>query len=118
MKRQMICICCPVGCRLEVDAARNGINVAGNRCPRGEAYGVEEVTAPKRVVTAVVRSNSAVLHYIPVRTNRPLPKEKAPRLLAALYGLSVKVPVTAGAVALTDFEHTGVDVIFTRSIEK
>ncbi len=119
MEKNMICICCPVGCRLEVKLAKDGeITVNGNRCPRGEVYGIEEITAPKRVVTAVVRTDSEKVRYAPVRTSAPLPKEKIGGLLRSLYRLEVKAPITAGNIVITNFENTGVDIIFTRTIEQ
>ena len=52
MSREMICINCPMGCRLTVDDAdKANITVTGNTCPRGVTYAVNEVTAPKRMVT-------------------------------------------------------------------
>lgn len=37
-KREIICICCPRGCHLQVDP-ENDYNVTGNACPNGAAYG-------------------------------------------------------------------------------
>lgn len=119
MKINKICICCPMGCHLEInDADRNNISVTGNRCPRGDAYGIEEIFAPKRMITAVVKTDSAVIAYAPVRTSKPLPREKMVGLLKMLYGMEAKVPVVAGGVLLANFEQTGVDVVFTRTINK
>ncbi len=50
MKKNMICIVCPMGCHLTVDTET--LEVTGNTCPRGEKYGKEELTAPKRVITS------------------------------------------------------------------
>lgn len=49
MKKEMICIVCPVGCHISVDT--DTLEVTGNTCPRGEKYGKEELTNPKRVIT-------------------------------------------------------------------
>jgi CxxC motif-containing protein len=58
--RELTCIVCPIGCRLSVEDAADGeLLVTGNRCPRGAAYAVEEIRAPKRVVTATCRLGSA-----------------------------------------------------------
>lgn len=119
MKLNKICICCPMGCHLEIeDADRQNITVTGNRCPRGEAYGIEEIVAPKRMITAVVKTNSLTIAYAPVRTSKPLPREKMVGLLKKLYVMEAKIPVICGGVLLADFENTGVDVVFTRSIKK
>ena len=58
--REMVCIACPIGCRLSVERAEgDAVSVAGNRCPKGEVYAREELLAPRRTVTAVVRTGSA-----------------------------------------------------------
>ena len=50
-KREIICICCPRGCHLQVDP-ENDYNVTGNACPNGAAYGKEELTHPTRILTS------------------------------------------------------------------
>ncbi|ULQ59384.1 hypothetical protein K7I13_13005 [Brucepastera parasyntrophica] len=42
---EMICILCPRGCHLSVGDAP-GFQVTGNFCPRGAAYGREEMESP------------------------------------------------------------------------
>ena len=39
--KEVICICCPCGCHLQVDP-ENDYNVTENACPNGAAYGREE----------------------------------------------------------------------------
>ncbi len=51
---ELTCIVCPKGCRLRVDE-KNGYQVVGNACARGEAYGRDEALDPKRTVTSTVR---------------------------------------------------------------
>jgi CxxC motif-containing protein len=55
MERNLVCISCPLGCRLTVAwEDERDITVTGNRCAKGESYAQEEILAPKRVVTATV----------------------------------------------------------------
>jgi CxxC motif-containing protein len=55
MERKLVCISCPLGCRLTVTwEDESDITVKGNRCAKGESYAQEEILAPKRVVTATV----------------------------------------------------------------
>lgn len=54
--RKLICIVCPKGCHLEADEGPS-IVVRGNACPRGAVYAREEMTAPKRTVTATCRAD-------------------------------------------------------------
>jgi CxxC motif-containing protein len=112
---QLVCIACPMACRLTVTQASTGdITVTGNRCPRGDAYGREEVLAPKRIVTAVVPTGSPDFPCAPVRTDAPVPKEDIPRLLRELYGRTCPLPVRQGKVLIEDF--SGARVIVTRTL--
>jgi CxxC motif-containing protein len=113
----MICIACPLGCRLIVVQTESGdVSVSGNLCPKGEVYAGEEMLSPKRIVTAVVRTDSAAFPYAPVRTDTPLPRALAQGLLEALYGRMVSLPVSVGAALISDVEGTGVKVVFTRTL--
>jgi len=90
------------------------IGVTGNRCPRGEAYAREEVLSPRRILTAVVPTDSADFPCAPVRTDRAILREKAGELLADLYRRRVRLPVREGEVLIEDFD--GARVRFTRTL--
>jgi CxxC motif-containing protein len=112
---ELICIACPIGCRLTVMAKPDGaVSVTGNRCPRGEIYGREEILAPKRIVTAVVPTDSPLFPFAPVRTDRPLARAMTGELLALLYGRIASLPIRQGQVFVEDFQ--GVRVLFTRTL--
>lgn len=113
--KEVICICCPRGCRLTVDEA-NDYAVAGNGCPNGIAYGREELTCPTRVVTSTVRAEGGLHARLPVRTADAVPKAKMFEVVRALDGVIVHAPVAAGQVVLHDVCGTGIDVIATRSL--
>ena len=65
-KREIICICCPRGCHLQVDP-ENDYNVTGNACPNGAAYGKEELTHPTRILTSTVRAEGGRYPRCPVK---------------------------------------------------
>jgi len=47
MERKMVCISCPLGCRLTVTWSEGSeVTVKGNRCAKGESYAREEILAP------------------------------------------------------------------------
>lgn len=72
-KKTLTCIECPIGCSIEVSLENSKpVNVVGNRCPRGKLYAENEVTCPKRVVTAVVRATDG--RMVPVKTDAPVRK--------------------------------------------
>jgi CxxC motif-containing protein len=113
---EFVCIACPIGCMLSVEKkGEEEILVTGNRCPKGAVYGREEMLSPTRVVTAVVRTDSQAFPYIPVRTDKPLPRALITGLIGDLAHLLVRLPAIRGAVLIEDYRGSGVNVVLTRS---
>ena len=113
MEKEVVCISCPLGCALRVSyTTMDDVRIEGNRCPRGEVYGREEVLSPKRVVTATCRAVGAeTVSRIPVKTDKPLPRELIDDLLNALYAMTVPLPIETGDTVIADFAGTGVNLI-------
>ena len=105
------CILCPNGCRLRYEADGT---ISGNRCKRGEEYAIQERTAPMRTLTLTVRTEGGAL--VPVRTDRPIPREK---LLEAAEKLQTLVlpeqAIPCGQVLAEDL--FGANVIATANYE-
>lgn len=119
MKRVMTCIECPQGCRLEVAAdGSRVISVAGNKCSRGEVYARQEVEAPVRTLTTCVLTKGLELKMLPVRTSKPIPKERLFEAMQAVKRITVTSPVKAGAVVAADLLGLGADLIACRGLEK
>lgn len=117
MEKEIICLGCPNGCHLCVRGSHRGdIEVLGQQCDRGIDYGRDEFLEPKRVVTAVVRTGSDDVPFIPVKTDKPVPIPMIPKLLDLLYGIEVELPVKAGDSLLSDYEGSGIAVVCTRSV--
>lgn len=118
MKKELICIACPLGCRLTARWLKEEIiDITGNKCPRGEEYGKEEVIDPKRVVTATVRLKSASLKRLPVMTKGTVPKDKIAELLNRLYTIELSSPVLRGEVVM-DMPDEGVQVLSSRTVRR
>ena len=115
MATDLICIVCPRGCHLHVD---DDLNVTGNSCPRGAAYGKQEVTDPRRVVTSTVKTDSAVLPVCPVKTKDTVAKGKIFDVMKAVNETVIHCPVHIGDVVIANVAGTGVDVVATREILK
>ncbi len=115
--KEMICICCPMGCRLTVDDSDPGnIKVSGNTCPRGAKYGKDEMICPKRMVTSVVRVEGGDAAMLSVKTSDSIEKARIFDALALLKGVTVKAPVKIGDVVVADVLGTGVDFIATKDV--
>ncbi len=87
MKQELICIVCPKGCHLTAEQTAEGWQIAGYGCPRGQQYGVAEMTNPTRVVTSTVRITGGIHPRLPVKTDGALPRSLVRRSRAdAGYG--------------------------------
>lgn len=111
------CICCPLGCRIEVALDENGqvSEVSGYTCKRGADYAAQEAVAPERMVTAVL-CVSGCLEPVSVKTQRPVPKAAMKDVLTAVAALRLDAPVAAGDVLIEDVCGTGVAVVATKSV--
>lgn len=117
--KEMICICCPLGCRMTVDDSDlSNIKVTGNTCPRGKKYAEEEVTAPKRMVTSSVRVKGGRIAMASVKTAEAIPKERIFDALALLKDVEVPAPVREGDVIVPDILGLGVAFVATKSVDK
>ncbi len=114
-----LCIGCPLGCRLEVeDDGTDIVEVRGWDCKRGERYGREEHTDPRRVVATTVKVRGALWARIPVKTSGSVPKAMVREIAKAVRNVEVEAPVRLGAAVLTDVLGTGVDIVATRDVER
>jgi len=114
---EIICINCPVGCRLKVKVEGGEVKeVAGNACKRGEAYARQECVAPMRMVTAVIPVEGSRTP-LSVKTAAPIPKHLLLDCMEALAGIKLKAPISAKSVVLKDVLGTGVDIIATKSVK-
>jgi CxxC motif-containing protein len=114
--REMVCIVCPVGCRLRAEQTKDGVKVTGNTCARGVQYAVEEMTNPVRTVTTSVPVSGGHMKMLSVKTRTPVPKASIPEILKDLKEVRAAAPVRVGNVVLPSAAHTGVDIVATRSI--
>ena len=117
--RELICIGCPLGCPLTVTVENNEVtSVAGNTCPRGDAYARKEVTNPTRIVTSTVVVEGGVAPMVSCKTAADIPKGKIFDVTEALQAVCVPAPVAIGDVVLANAAGTGVDVIATKNIDQ
>lgn len=113
-----LCIGCPLGCRLEVDEAEDGhvVEVRGFSCKRGNAYALQEHTAPQRMVTTTVQIEGGLHVRLPVRTNSPVSKTMVAAICQTLRTVTVVAPIQRGTVILPNVLNTGADVIASRTM--
>lgn len=109
---ELTCILCPIGCRIRVDRDGDGLKITGYDCPRGLAYAREEMTAPKRILTAVVKGAGGE-SMIPVKTKTAIPKEKIFPAMEEIKAITVSPPVKIGQVIKENLAGSGVPLVAT-----
>ena len=118
MNKELICIVCPIGCRLcaEVNEKNEVISVSGNTCPRGKAYAEAELTHPTRTLTSTVAVEGRDGVMLPVKTDKPISKENLLPAMEVLRKVRVSLPVKIGDVVLADLFGEA-NVVATATIE-
>lgn len=117
MTRNLTCIVCPRGCQLTVELDDGGavLSVAGNSCPRGKQYAVDECTHPMRTVTSTVRTSDGGV--VPVKTDRTIPKELMFDCMKEINRVVAPLPVRIGDVIIENLLGTGANVVVTANKE-
>lgn len=113
----LICIGCPAGCLITAKKQEDGtIDIDGNRCPKGEAYARNELTAPQRSVTSFIRVKNGLTEVVAVKTKGEIPKGKIGDCMREIMSAFCKAPVKAGEVLITNVAGTGVDIVSTANV--
>ncbi len=116
MEKQLICITCPVGCKLTVTGSIEAPTITGNRCLRGIDFAKEELTESMRVLTTTVRLVGGAIPLLPVKTEKPIPLRLFKEAVSEVSRLKVLAPVKIYDVIVPNILNTGVNLIATRSI--
>ena len=112
----MICTVCPKGCVMEVKS--EPFSVKGNQCEKGQAFARQELENPKRVLTAVVKTDSDKAPVLSVRTDKAIDKSRLLPAMKAIKKVKVSGPVVPGQVVAKNIADTGADLIATWYIEE
>ena len=118
-EKEVICILCPLGCRGKVIFDKEG-KIEGVRdyeCKEGRGYAETEVSAPNRVFTGTVLIDSRHRILLPVRSNKPIPKDNVMECARILSRTKLKAPIEVGEVIVPDVMHTGASMISTMTLD-
>lgn len=118
--KELTCVVCPAGCRITVTLDDNDhvADVTGNTCIRGKTYAQSEVTHPVRTLTStVVIETSDGQKMLPVKTDRPIPKEALFDAMALVRRFSAKAPVKTGDILIADLIEEGTNLVACKDFE-
>jgi len=115
MKKQLICIACPMGCHLEIDID-DDYKVTGNKCKRGIEYGKKELINPTRIITSTVVIKGGIYKRLPVKTDGEISKKLIFEVMKELNNISVVSPVKCGDIIIKNVCDTSVNIVASRSM--
>ena len=119
MEKEMVCVNCPMSCRLTVQIEDGAVTaVSGNSCPRGKAYAESECIRPMRILTTTVRIEGGIHRVLPVISAEEIPLDQITEAMAVIREVSVQAPVSVGDVIVQDILGTGVDIVAARSMKQ
>lgn len=113
LPREIVCIECPNGCRIQSAPSESGPQFSGYHCKRGLDYAKSEVTCPMRTLTTSVRTVFPDSPVISVRTESKIEKSKIPDVIGALSRTVVTQRIQIGDIVVKNVSNTGVNVICT-----
>jgi len=118
VNKTITCIVCPISCEivLHINADGEIESIKGNRCARGHVYATKEHTAPERILTSTIEIKGAVHPLLPVRTDRPIPKNMLKDAVRSLADLAIEAPVQMGECIAEDFLGLNVNLIASRNL--
>ena len=117
MKKEIICTVCPRGSHVMVEGEGEQIlNVEGYSCKRGLEYASAEFAHPVRILTTTVKMNGTGSDLLPVRSNKPVPREKLMACMDVIRGIEVQQPVKRYDVIVADICGTGADIVATKTV--
>lgn len=112
------CIICPTGCLVHVENVNGELIIEGHSCKRGEEYAREEFISPKRILTTTMRVENGFLPLIPVRSDKPIPKDKLENTLKEIAKTKTIAPIKMGDILLKNVLELDINIIASRDLNK
>ncbi|MGP1587163.1 MAG: DUF1667 domain-containing protein [Treponemataceae bacterium] len=128
MIKNFTCIACPRGCALTVcfdDSDQKTlkaelVEVTGNRCPKGIAYGRQEIICPMRTLTTTMAYSlkhgdddgniDNMPGRLPVKTGREIPLSEMLNMMDEIRKMSAEKPVRYGDTVGHIFTSDGSEI--------
>ncbi|MFX1417663.1 MAG: DUF1667 domain-containing protein [Promethearchaeota archaeon] len=92
--------------------------IEGHSCKRGEEYAREEFVAPKRILTTTIQVENGFLPLIPVRSDKPIPKERLEEALKEIAKMKSKAPIKMGDILVSNVLGLDINIIASRDLIK
>jgi len=116
---EVVCILCPVGCRILVET-KDGevVRIDNAGCERGKDYSLQEIRSPVRDFFTTIRVANGKIPMLSVRSTEPIPKNMLMPCAAELARRIIRAPVKLGDVIVENIMNLGVDIVATKDVDK
>ena len=116
--KELVCIVCPRGCRMQVAEENGNLTITGNGCKRGAAFAESEWRDPRRTICTTVRTAFPDVPVLPVRVSAEIPKGRIFDVMREINRVTLTTRAGRGEVVLKNVLGLGADVIATSNILK
>lgn len=110
------CIICPTGCLVHVENINGELIIEGHSCKRGEDYAREEFISLIRILTTTMRVEKGFLPLIPVRSDKPIPKDRLEETLKLIAKTQTKAPLKMGDILIENVFGLDINIIASRDL--
>ncbi len=118
--RELLCILCPNGCRLEVGVIQGEtlavVGVSGNLCDKGPEWAEQEILNPVRSISSSIRVRRGRFPLVSVKTSVPIPRTKILDVMQEIRECVVDAPVLVGDRLIEGPAGTDCSVVATRHV--
>ena len=116
--KELVCIVCPRGCRMQITEENGSLQITGNGCKRGAAFAESEIRDPRRTICTTVRTAFPDVPVLPVRVSKEIPKARIFDVMAEINRATVRTRLGRGDIVLEHVLGLDADVIATSNILK
>lgn len=117
MNKELVCINCPIGCRLCVEIEGDKVSgVTGNLCNRGHDYAIQEAIRPMRVLTCLVPVKGQK-KPLSLRSDGLIPKDMIFTCVEEIKKHHPSPPIRIGDTIIKNICNTGCNMIATMDIQ-
>jgi len=114
--KEITCIVCPNSCLLHIEEKDGKYTVSGNKCIRGEAYGINEMTNPKRTISSTVKTVFPDVPVVSVKVSSEIPKERIFDVMQEINKVVLDKRVGRGYIVIENCLGLGINIVVTSDI--
>jgi CxxC motif-containing protein len=87
-------------------------------CKLGKKYAFDEIQNPRRTLTSTVILNGGQIKLLPVKTDKPIQKDKIFDAMQLIHKIKADAPIKMGDVIYRNFTENGINLIAGKDARK